>query len=151
MKQHDQYLNILDKVTSLKKWMITCCCLTQDMLHAMRSFTFILISRNVSNSNDSIFSEREHEGQQHIRSSFLTGSFSRNSRNQWFSSKVWNFLRGNGPRYSYQNFTTYALCGSPYNAIEILTLTLRILGNWGKLFWGGRPRGPLGQKCMGWP
>jgi len=71
---HDQYLNILDKVTSLKKWMLTCC-LTQDMLHAMRSFTFILISRNVSNSNDSIFSEREHEGQQHIYSIFIDGQF----------------------------------------------------------------------------
>ena len=33
------------------------------------------------------------------------------------------FFRGNGPRYSYQIFTTYAPWGSPYSALDILTLT----------------------------
>ena len=46
-----------------------------------------------------------------------------NRRNGQFSVKLWNFLLGNGPRYSYQNFTPYAPWGSPHNAIEILTLT----------------------------
>jgi len=52
------------------------------------------------------------------------------------------FLQGSEPRYSYQSSTTYAPCVSPYNAIEILTLTPNNFENWGKTFLGvGAPGG----------
>jgi len=50
------------------------------------------------------------------------------------------FLCENGPRYSYQNFTTYTPRGSTYNTIEILTLTPNNFEKLGNLFWGWGPR-----------
>jgi len=67
---------------------------------------------------------------------------SRNSRNWRFSSKLDFFLHGNGSSYSYQNFTTYASWASPYNTIEILTLTPKNFGILGKTFLMVGPRCP---------
>jgi len=50
---------------------------------------------------------------------------------------------GNGRRYSYQIFTTYDPWGSPYNAIEISTLTPKNFEKLGENFFGGGvPQGP---------
>ena len=57
------------------------------------------------------------------------------------------FLRGNGPRYSCQNFSTYAPSGSPYKAIEILTLTPKNFGKLGETFLVvGGPGAPGGRR-----
>ena len=57
-----------------------------------------------------------------------------------FRQKNGFFFRRNGPRYSYQNFTTYDPWGSPYNAIKISTLTPNNFGKLGKNFFvGGEP------------
>jgi len=56
------------------------------------------------------------------------------------------FLRGNGPRYSYQNLPHTPL-GSPYNAIEILTLTPNNFDKLGKNFFGGG--GPTAKGAEG--
>jgi len=50
------------------------------------------------------------------------------------------FLQEIGPRYSYQNFIPGKNHGSPYNKMENLAPTLRILGNLGGSFGMGRPQ-----------
>ena len=56
------------------------------------------------------------------------------------------FFRGNGPRYSYQIFTTDDPWGSPYSALDILTLTPKNFEKLGKNFFGGGgPRAPWGK------
>jgi len=62
--------------------------------------------------------------------------------------KSLEFFTGKRAKVQLPKFYHIHPCGSPYNAIEIFTLTLRILG---KLFWGWEAPGILGQKCMGWP
>ena len=66
--------------------------------------------------------------------------------------KTLDFLLGNGPRYSHHNVIMHLRpLGSPYSALDILTLTPKNFEKLGKNVLGVGPRGPWRQKGKGLP